>query len=53
MDMNVANALSNETLFNEMQRRGLIDIELNWADEQARIAKQAPRPGETKTTLTG
>lgn len=53
MDMNVANALSNETLFNEMQRRGLIDIDLNWADEQARIAKQAPRTGETKTTLTG
>lgn len=53
MDMNVANALSNETLFNEMQRRGLIDIELNWADERARIAAQPPRPGETKTTLTG
>lgn len=53
MDMNVANALSNETLFNEMQRRGLIDIELNWADERARIASQPPRPDDTKTTLTG
>lgn len=53
MDMNIANALSNETLFNEMQRRGLIDVELNWADEQARIAAQPPRPGETQTKLTG
>ncbi len=53
MDMNIANALSNETLFNEMQRRGLIDVELNWADEQARISAQPPRPGETQTKLTG
>lgn len=53
MDMNVANALSNETLFNEMQRRGLIDVELNWADEKARIAAQPPRQEGTKTTLTG
>lgn len=53
LSMNVSNALSNETLFNEMQRRGLIDVELNWADEQARIAAQPPRPGETQTKLTG
>lgn len=53
MDMNVAGALSNETLFKEMQRRGLIDIELNWEAEQKLIASQPQRPGQTSTTLSG
>lgn len=37
MGMHKERALSDETLFNEIQRRGLISSELRWADEQGRI----------------
>ncbi|AMR77671.1 DUF4055 domain-containing protein [Cupriavidus nantongensis] len=41
--MNVAGTLSDETLFEEFQRRGMIRPDLRWGDEQQRIGK--PRPG--------
>lgn len=40
--MHKARALSDETLFNEIQRRGLINSELRWADELLRIRAMAP-----------
>lgn len=44
-------ALSDETLFNEIQRRGLINSELRWADEQVRIrAMPPPAPDKPVTT---
>jgi len=42
VSMHHARALSDETLFNEIQRRGLINSELRWADEQARISAMPP-----------
>ncbi|MDI9222137.1 DUF4055 domain-containing protein [Pantoea sp. EA-12] len=40
--MHKERALSDETLFNEIQRRGLINSELRWADEQGRIHAMPP-----------
>lgn len=40
--MHKERALSDETLFNEIQRRGLISSELRWADEQERIRAMPP-----------
>lgn len=40
--MHKERALSDETLFNEIQRRGLISSELRWADEQVRIRAMPP-----------
>lgn len=44
-------ALSDETLFNEIQRRGLINSELRWADEQGRI-RAMPLPSSDKPVTT-
>jgi len=46
--MNVAGTLSDETLFEEMQRRGMIRPDLKWEDEQARIG--TPTPGRAPLT---
>lgn len=43
-DMNVDGTFSDESLFNEGQRRGLIRPELTWEDEKKRIAQNAPKP---------
>lgn len=48
MEMNVAGTLSNETLFTEIQRRGMISPEVKWSDEQAKIKSQQPKPGTTQ-----
>ncbi len=37
-----SNFLSQETLFNEVKRRGVISDSLKWEDEQERILNQAP-----------
>ena len=37
--------LSNETLFSEMQRRGVISDELDWSEELGRIEAQGPKLG--------
>ncbi len=44
-------ALSDETLFNEIQRRGLINSELRWADELGRI-RAMPPPSSDKPVKT-
>ena len=48
MEMNVAGTLSNETLFSEIQRRGMISPEVKWSDEQEKIKSQPPKPGTTQ-----
>jgi hypothetical protein len=40
-----AGKLSNETLFAEMQRRGVISDEYSWEDERERIENQGPALG--------
>jgi hypothetical protein len=44
-DMNVDGTLSDETLFLEAQRRGLIKPEVKWEDEKLRIKANAVKPG--------
>lgn len=51
VDMYKTRALSDETLFNEIQRRGLINSELRWAEEQARI-RAMPCPVSDKPATT-
>ncbi|MGT2429259.1 DUF4055 domain-containing protein [Cupriavidus basilensis] len=46
--MNVAGTLSDETLFEEMQRRGIIRPDLEWQDESLRIG--TPQPGAAPVT---
>ncbi|WP_434033708.1 DUF4055 domain-containing protein [Cupriavidus sp. a3] len=46
--MNVAGTLSDETLFEEMQRRGMIRPDLKWEDEQIRLG--TPTPGRAPVT---
>ncbi|NNA37620.1 DUF4055 domain-containing protein, partial [Pseudomonas lundensis] len=41
-----AGMISKETLFTEMQRRGVISDEYDWADELERIDSQGPALGE-------
>jgi hypothetical protein len=36
--------LSRATLFAEAQRRGMVSPEIEWEDEQGRIATEAPEP---------
>ncbi|UXV21059.1 DUF4055 domain-containing protein [Pseudomonas fluorescens] len=45
--LNMANAskLSDESLFSEAQRRGVISDELDWVSEKARIEEQGPALG--------
>ncbi|CNE48915.1 DUF4055 domain-containing protein [Yersinia enterocolitica] len=52
LEMNIAGSLSNETLFSEIQRRGMISGDTKWEDEEEKIKSQPPRPGPTKTSLT-
>lgn len=44
-DMASAGSLSKETLFEEMQRRGIIRPDLKWQDERERIDQQGPSLG--------
>lgn len=44
-DMASAGLISNETAFEEQQRRGIISAERKWADEQARLDAQGPALG--------
>lgn len=46
--LNMANAgkLSDETLFSEAQRRGVVSDEIEWEDEKARIEEQGPELGD-------
>lgn len=40
-----ASYLSQETLFAECQRRGVISADVNWDEEKQRISEQGPAPG--------
>jgi hypothetical protein len=43
--MNLAGTLSDQTLFEEMQRRAIIRPELQWDEEEQRITSQPPKFG--------
>lgn len=45
ISMNNAGKLSDETLYSEMQRRGVISDENDWSVEKARIEEQGPALG--------
>lgn len=45
LNMASAGKLSDETLFAEMQRRGVISDEYNWQEEQERLSAQGPALG--------
>lgn len=44
-DMNVDGTFSDESLFYEAQRRGVIRPDTKWEDEKVRIAQNAVKPG--------
>ena len=44
-DMNIDGTFSDESLFREAQRRGVISPELDWNAEKTRIAANLKRPG--------
>lgn len=45
LKVNQAGKLSNESLYGELQRRGIIRPDADWADEQGRIDAQGPALG--------
>ena len=45
LSMNQAGKLSDETLFNEIKRRGMVASEIGWEDEKDRLDTQGPPPG--------
>jgi hypothetical protein len=47
IEMNVAGTLSNETLFDEIKRRGMLRDDLTWTAEQIRIKSQPAKQGVT------
>jgi len=49
---NQSGKLSDETMFDEWKRRGIISPENEWNDEQERIAEQGPALGMVETTET-
>ena len=51
LDANIADVISNETLFSELQRRGLVKDNISWDEEAKRIAAQPQRSESTKTNL--
>jgi hypothetical protein len=53
--MATAGKLSDETLFHEMQRRGIISSDVDYKEEQDRISTQGPQPGslEFEQALNG
>ncbi len=47
LSLNKARILSDESLFHEVQRRGLLSDEIEWDDEKAKVATQ-PKPEPVK-----
>lgn len=47
-DMNIDGTLSDESLFFEVQRRGLISPDLTWEKEKERIAAQPKKTGDVQ-----
>lgn len=48
LSMNQSGKLSDETLFDEVKRRGIVGAEVVWTDEQERISNQGPALGRIK-----
>lgn len=46
LKMAAAGKLSSQTLFEETKRRGIINDEIEWEDEQQRIKEEEPAPDE-------
>lgn len=51
-DMNVDGTLSDESLYREGQRRGVIGPDVSWEDEKARIKANAPKATLGKVGIT-
>ncbi|QBJ80558.1 DNA-binding protein (plasmid) [Aquitalea sp. USM4] len=49
-EMNVDGTLSDETLFREGQRRGIIHPDTNWTEESERIKANRPKPGTVQVS---
>jgi hypothetical protein len=45
LSMNNAGKISDETLFAEVKRRGVVSDDLDWKEELQRISEQGPPPG--------
>jgi hypothetical protein len=46
LSSNQAGKISDETLYSEYQRRGIVSADLSWEEEQGRIESQGPALGE-------
>jgi hypothetical protein len=51
-DMNVDGTLSDETLYREGQRRGVIGPDVSWEDEKIRIKANTPKANLGKVSIT-
>lgn len=49
LSLNKARILSDQTLFEEVQRRGLLSDELDWEEEKAKVAAQPAKADPPKT----
>lgn len=49
LSLNKALILSDESLFHEVQRRGLLSDEIDWEEEKAKVASQPVKPEPTKS----
>ena len=49
LSLNKARILSDESLFHEVQRRGLLSDEIDWDEEKAKVATQPEKPEPTKS----
>jgi hypothetical protein len=51
LEMNVAGVISDETLFSEIQRRGMLKDDLTWTEEQLRIKAQPVKASATPPSV--
>ncbi|MDQ0124691.1 hypothetical protein J2W17_003645 [Pseudomonas lini] len=49
LNMNKARILSDESLFREVQRRGMLGEDLKWEEEKVKVAAQPTKPEPTKS----
>lgn len=47
LDMNLAGKISDETLHEEMQRRGILSPDSDWDEEKEKLTRQGPEPGSS------
>lgn len=50
--MNIDGTFSDESLFNEAQRRGVISADAKWPEEKLRIAQNRPREAQVQEKIT-